>query len=78
MRVTGTLRQLLFMLALLGFISNSAVGQGVKYNLGLGHNTGDSIGLDDGYTHFDAWLPVWQPSDDSVIYSDTRLLLFNE
>ena len=78
MSVTRMFPQQVLLLALLSLSANSVVGQGVDYHLGLGHNTGDSIGLDDGYSQFDAWLPVWQPSDSSVLFSDTRLLLYNE
>jgi len=55
-----------------------ARAQGVDYRLGIGHNTGNSVGLDDGFTRFESWLPIARPSGDSILFADLRMLLFND
>lgn len=63
----------------LAALASSAVhAQGVDYHLGIGHTAGESVGLDDGVTQFDAFVPLGQPTSDSLIYTDLELLLFNE
>ncbi len=59
-------------------IARTASGQGIDYQLGVGYNSGNSIGLDDGFSRFEAWLPLAQPVYNSVIYTDLRFLLFND
>ncbi len=52
--------------------------QGVGPHFGVGQLTGKSAGLDDGYTRLGAFLPLWQPQENWLLFSDTNLLLYNE
>src|SRR5690606_9917147 len=63
---------------LLAVVATPVLGQGIDYQLGIGHDTGDSVGLDDGYTRFETWVPLLQPTPETVIFGDLRFLLFND
>src|SRR5690606_38712582 len=63
---------------LLAVVASPSLGQGVDYQLGVGHDTGDSIGLDDGFTRFETWVPLLQPTPETVVFGDLRFLLFND
>ncbi len=75
-----TVRRYLVVTALLliTHLAPAAGGQGIDNRLGVGHTAGELVGLDDGYTRFDLFLALTQPTDDSLLFGDVRFLLFNE
>ena len=63
---------------ILAATTSPALAQGIDYQLGVGHDTGDSVGLDDGFTRFETWVPLSQPTPNTVLFGDLRFLLFND
>ncbi|MEX1223966.1 MAG: right-handed parallel beta-helix repeat-containing protein, partial [Pirellulales bacterium] len=77
-RLARRLAYMLSLAAALALAHDTSHAQGIGPHFGAGHLAGESVGLDDGYTNFGAFLPIVRPYDDVLLFSDTQLLLYNE
>ncbi len=52
--------------------------QGVGPHVGVGHLAGSAAGLDDGYTSFGGFVPLWQSDAESLWFLDGAFQQYNE
>lgn len=61
-----------------GILVDRSLGQGIGPHLGGGVLAGDAAGLDDGYVHFGGFIPLTQPNERVLFFTDGNLQLYNE
>lgn len=66
------------LVAAMGWFCQVASAQGIGSHLSVGTVAGDAAGLQDGYVHFGGFVPITQPDDESLWYTEGGLLLFND
>lgn len=71
-------RMRIFFTVIVLFVAAVAQGQGVGPHVSGGHLAGSAAGLDDGYSEANAFVPLWQPNRDSLLFADGSFLLFND